>query len=333
MLAAPAPYDRGKEALAALAQGIRPKETVMLQYVIKKLAIAIPQLFLVSIAVFALIRITPSDPVNLILPSSATEETRALVRRKLHLDKPIIVQYGYFLSGALRGDFGRSYALQKEVWELVGERLMNTLKLGAAAMIISYILAIPIGVIAAVRHRTMADHLSVSLAYAGQSVPSFLVGLFLILIFAYQLRLLPASGYASPRHLILPATALAFEGLAISVRTMRTSMLEILGSDFIRTLRAKGLPERLVIWKHALKNSLVPVISVFAMRLGWLLGGAVAIEVVFAWPGAGRLLVNAVIERDYPLIQALTLILAAGVIFANILADVLYAAVNPRIRY
>lgn len=305
----------------------------MLQYVIKKLAIAIPQLFLVSIAVFALIRITPSDPVNLILPFSATEETRALVRHKLHLDEPIIVQYGYFLGGAIRGDFGRSYALQKEVSELAGERLMNTLKLGGAALIISYILAIPIGIVAAVRHRTTADHLSVALAYAGQSIPSFLVGLFLILIFAYQLRLLPASGYMSPMHLILPATALAFEGLAISVRTMRTSMLEVLGSDFIRTLRAKGLPERLVIWRHALKNSLVPVISVFAMRLGWLLGGAVAIEVVFAWPGAGRLLVNAVIEQDYPLIQALTLILAAGVIFANILADVLYAVVNPRIRY
>jgi ABC-type dipeptide/oligopeptide/nickel transport system permease component len=305
----------------------------MLQYVIKKLAIAIPQLFLVSIAVFALIRITPSDPVNLILPSSATEETRALVRHKLHLDEPIIVQYGYFLGGAIRGDFGRSYALQREVSELAGERLMNTLKLGGAALIISYILAIPIGVIAAVRHRTLADHLSVALAYAGQSVPSFLVGLFLILIFAYRLRLLPSSGYMSPMHLILPATALAFEGLAISVRTMRTSMLEVLGSDFIRTLRAKGLPERLVIWRHALKNSLVPVISVFAMRLGWLLGGAVAIEVVFAWPGAGRLLVNAVIEQDYPLTQALTLILAAGVIFANILADVLYSVVNPRIRY
>ena len=253
--------------------------------------------------------------------------------RQLGLDQPIIVQYGYFLGGAIRGDFGRSYALQKEVSELAGERLMNTLKLGGAALIISYILAIPIGVIAAVRHRTTADHLSVALAYAGQSIPSFLVGLFLILIFAYQLRLLPASGYTSPMHLILPATALAFEGLAISVRTMRTSMLEVLGSDFIRTLRAKGLTERLVIWRHALKNSLVPVISVFAMRLGWLLGGAVAIEVVFAWPGAGRLLVNAVIEQDYPLIQALTLILAAGVIFANILADVLYAVVNPRIRY
>ncbi len=305
----------------------------MLQYILKKLAIAIPQLFLVSIAVFALIRITPSDPVTLILPASASEETRAFVRHKLHLDEPIIAQYGYFLSGAIRGDFGRTYILQRDVWELAGERLMNTLKLGAAAMIISYILAIPIGVIAAVRHRTMADHLSVALAYAGQSVPSFLVALFLILIFAYQLRLFPASGYKSPVHLVLPATALAFEGLAISVRTMRTSMLEVLGSDFIRTLRAKGLPERLVIWRHALKNSLVPVISVFAMRLGWLLGGAVAIEVVFAWPGAGRLLVNAVEQRDYPLIQALTLILAAGVIFANILADVLYAVVNPRIRY
>ena len=305
----------------------------MLQYVTKKLAIAIPQIFLVSIAVFALIRITPSDPVDLIVPFSATEETRSLVRHRLHLDEPILTQYGYFLSSALRGDFGRSYTLQREVQELAGERLANTLKLGGAALIISYILAIPIGVIAAVRHRTLADHLSVALAYAGQSVPSFLVGLFLILIFAYQLRLLPSSGYASPLHLILPATALAFEGLAISVRTMRNSMLEVLGSDFIRTLRAKGLPERLVIWRHALKNSLVPVISVFAMRLGWLLGGAVAIEVVFAWPGAGRLLVNAVIERDYPLIQALTLILAAGVIFANILADVLYAVVNPRIRY
>jgi ABC-type dipeptide/oligopeptide/nickel transport system permease component len=216
---------------------------------------------------------------------------------------------------------------------LVGERLVNTLKLGGVALIISYIFAIPLGVIAAVRHRTMADHLSVSIAYAGQSIPGFVIALFLILIFAYKLSLFPASGYKSLQHLVLPAAALAFQGLAISVRIMRTAMLEVLGMDFIRTLRAKGLSERRVIWQHALKNALIPVISVFALRLGWLLGGAVAIEVVFAWPGVGRLLVDAVSRRDYPVIQGVTLVLAAGVIVANLFADLLYAAVNPRIRY
>ncbi len=305
----------------------------MLQHFLKKLVIAIPVLFLVSVLIFSLVRLAPSDPVTLIVGITATAEARERVTKELHLDEPIVTQYMYFITDALRGNFGRSYFLRVNVSDLIAERLMNTLKLGGTALILSYLLAIPIGVIAAVRHRTWADHLSVSLAYAGQCIPGFVIALGLILVFAYKLHVLPASGSASPAHLILPATALAFEGLALSVRIMRTSMLEILNSDFIRTLRAKGLPERRVIWQHALKNALIPVISVFALRLGWLLGGAVAIEVVFGWPGAGRLLVDSVSKRDFPIIQGVTLVLATGVILANLLADMLYAAVNPRIRY
>jgi ABC-type dipeptide/oligopeptide/nickel transport system permease component len=305
----------------------------MLRYVAKKLAIAIPLLLVVSMVVFALIRLAPSDPVSLIVPVTASKEVKDQVRSRLHLDEPLIVQYGYFIADALRGDFGRSYILQRDVSELIGERLLNTLKLGLTGLLIAYSIAIPIGVIAATRHRTWVDHFSVALAYAGQCVPSFVVSLLLILVFAYKFKLFPTSGYTSWKNLVLPATALAFESLTVSVRIMRSSMLEVLGMDYIRTLRAKGLPERLVIWQHALKNSLISVISVFALELGWLFAGAVAIEVVFAWPGAGRLLVDAVSRRDYPLIQGLTLILAAGVILANLLADVLYAAVNPRIRY
>jgi ABC-type dipeptide/oligopeptide/nickel transport system permease component len=305
----------------------------MFKYIAKKLAIAVPLLLVVSIVVFALIRLAPSDPVSLILPITASEEAKDQVRKQLHLDEPIIVQYGYFISDALRGDFGRSYILQRDVSELIGERLLNTLKLGLTGLTIAYLIAIPIGVIAATRHRTWADHFSVALAYAGQCVPSFVVSLLLILVFAYRFKLFPASGYTSWKNLVLPASAFAFESLTVSVRIMRSSMLEVLGMDYIRTLRAKGLPERLVIWQHALKNSLISVISVFALELGWLFAGAVAIEVVFAWPGAGRLLVDAVSRRDYPLIQALTLVLATGVILANLLADILYAAVNPRIRY
>jgi ABC-type dipeptide/oligopeptide/nickel transport system permease component len=305
----------------------------MLRYVAKKLAIAIPLLLVVSMVVFALIRLAPSDPVSLIVPVTASKEVKDQVRSRLHLDEPLIVQYGYFIADALRGDFGRSYILQRDVSELIGERLLNTLKLGLTGLLIAYSIAIPIGVVAATRHRTWVDHFSVALAYAGQCVPSFVVSLLLILVFAYKFKLFPTSGYTSWKNLVLPATALAFESLTVSVRIMRSSMLEVLGMDYIRTLRAKGLPERLVIWQHALKNSLISVISVFALELGWLFAGAVAIEVVFAWPGAGRLLVDAVSRRDYPLIQGLTLILAAGVILANLLADVLYAAVNPRIRY
>jgi ABC-type dipeptide/oligopeptide/nickel transport system permease component len=305
----------------------------MLKYVAKKLGIAIPLLLVVSMVVFALIRLAPSDPVSLIVPVTASKEVKDQVRKQLHLDEPLIVQYGYFMADVLRGNFGRSYILQRDVSELMSERLLNTLKLGLAGLTIAYLIAIPIGVIAATHHRTWLDHFSVALAYAGQCVPSFVVSLLLILVFAYKLKLFPASGYTSWKNLILPASALAFESLTVSVRIMRSSMLEVLGMDYIRTLRAKGLPERLVIWQHALKNSLISVISVFALELGWLFAGAVAIEVVFAWPGAGRLLVDAVSRRDYPLIQGLTLVLAAGVILANLLADILYAAVNPRIRY
>jgi ABC-type dipeptide/oligopeptide/nickel transport system permease component len=305
----------------------------MLKYVAKKTAISIPVLLVVSIVVFLLIRLTPSDPVQLLVPLTATEEMKAAVRHRLHLDEPLIVQYGYFMAGALRGDLGRSYLLQKEVTELIGERLLNTLRLGLTGLLLAYAIAIPVGVIAASRHRTWLDHLSVALAYAGQCVPSFVVSLILILLFAYKLGWFPASGYSSWKNLVLPATAFAFEGLTVTVRIMRSSMLENLGMDYIRTLRAKGLPERLVIWQHALKNSLISVISIFALELGWLFAGAVAIEVVFGWPGAGRLLVDAVSRRDYPLIQGLTLVLSTGVILANLLADVLYAAVNPRIRY
>jgi ABC-type dipeptide/oligopeptide/nickel transport system permease component len=290
----------------------------MPQYVFKKIAIVFPVLFLVSVVVFVLLRAALTRPTAPDVGSNTMS---------------IIEQYVQFLASALRGDFGRSYISHRRVSELVSERLLNTLKLGGVALLLSYLFAIPLGVIAAVRHRTWADHLSVSVAYAGQSIPGFLLALFLILIFAYKLRLFPASGYKSLKHLVLPAATLAFQGLAISVRIVRASMLEVLGMDFIRALRAKGLSERRVIWQHALKNALIPVISLFALRLGWLLGGAVAVEVVFAWPGVGRFFNDTATTEIYTVIQAVTLILAAGVIIANLLADILYAAVNPRIKH
>ncbi len=305
----------------------------MLKYIAKKIAIAVPVLFVVSVVVFALIRLTPSDPVRLIVPPTASQEVRDNVRKQLHLDQPLYIQYGYFIANVLRGDFGRSYILQQDVSTLMGQRLANTLKLGGMGLLLSYLIAFPIGVLAAVNHRSWIDHFSVALAYAGQCIPSFLLSLLLILIFAYKFKVLPASGYSSWKNLILPASVIAFASLTVAVRIIRTSMLEVLGQDYIRTLRAKGLSEWLVIWQHALKNSLISVITVFALELGWLFAGEVVVEVVFGWPGAGRLLVEAVTSRDYPIIQGLTLILSAGVIGANLLADILYAAVNPRIRY
>jgi ABC-type dipeptide/oligopeptide/nickel transport system permease component len=305
----------------------------MLKYIAKKIAIAVPVLFIVSVVVFALIRLTPSDPVRMMVPPTATEEVRENVRRLLHLDQPIYIQYGYFISGVFRGDFGRSYYLQQDVSSLIGLRLLNTLKLGGTALLLSYLIAFPIGILAAVYHRSWIDHVAMALAYAGQCIPGFVMSLILILIFALKFKVLPASGYTSWKNLILPASAIAFEGLTVAVRIIRTSMLEVLGQDYIRTLRAKGLNEKLVVWQHALKNSLISVITIFALELGWIFAGAVAVEVVFGWPGAGRMLVDAVARRDFPIVQALTLVLSAGVIGANLLADILYAAVNPRIRY
>lgn len=305
----------------------------MLRYVLTKLLLMIPALLAVSLAVFLVIRAVPGDPVLTIAGTQASPERRAQVREDLRLDEPLLFQYSGYLLGAVQGDFGRSYVLGKTVSELIWERLGNTLRLGLPALALSYVLALPLGVLAAQRHRTPVDYLVLWFSNIGIAVPGFLVSLIVIYLFAYKLGWLPASGYETPRHLILPVAVVTLEGLALNVRFIRTTMLEELGADYVRTARAKGLAGRRVLWGHAFRNALLPLVSLSALRLGWLLGGTVVVEVIFGWPGAGRFLVDSVVSRDYPVIQALTLILAAAVIVASLLADVLYAVINPRIRY
>lgn len=305
----------------------------MARYILLKLLTTVLVLIVVSLAVFLTIRVAPGDPVTLIVGNQAPAEVRSLVRARLHLDQPLLVQYGIFVLDAVRGDFGRSYILGRTVSSLLGERLLNTVLLGVPSLVISYALAVPLGMLAAVRHRSWVDTLTLAVGNLGVAIPGFLVSLILIYLFGYVLHWLPTAGAGSIQHLVLPVVALTFGGLAITLRFVRAAILDELNADYVRVARAKGLAEPRVLWAHAFRNALLPIISLTALRLGWLLGGAVVVEVVFAWPGAGRLLVDAVTSRDYPVVQAVTLILAASVILANLAADVLYAVANPRIRY
>jgi ABC-type dipeptide/oligopeptide/nickel transport system permease component len=305
----------------------------MLRFLATRLLLLIPALFIVSFVVFMIIRLTGGDPVMMIVGVQATDEVRDRKRAELHLDEPLIVQYGIFLGNAAQGDFGRSFMQGKEVSELLGERLLNTLKLGLPALALSYMLAFPLGVLAAAKRGRWIDYAILWFSNLGIAIPGFVVSLIVIYWFGYKLKWFPTSGYGSWKHMVLPVAVITLEGLALTVRFVRSAMLEEMGSDYVRTARAKGLASDTVLWGHAFRNALLPTISLFALRLGWLLGGAVVVEVVFGWPGAGRLLVDSVTTRDYPLVQALSLVLAASVLLASLLADILYAAVNPRIRY
>ena len=303
----------------------------MLGYVARKLLITVPLLLFISIAVFAIIHLAPGDPVSLTVNPGAPQSVFAAQRMRLGLDKPLPVQYLYFVGRVFHGDFGQSVLTGANVTTLIGQRLPNTLELGVAALLLSYLIALPLGVVAAMRRGRLADHGAMTVAHIGMGVPDFWLGIMLVLLFSLYLGWLPSSGNDSPRSLILPAIALSAQGVAISARVMRSAMLEVLGQDFVRTLRAKGLPERAVLG-HALRNALLPSISLFGLRLGWLIGGAVIVETVFAWPGVGRLLVDSVLHRDYPVVQGVAFLLGASVILANLLGDVLYAIANPRVR-
>jgi ABC-type dipeptide/oligopeptide/nickel transport system permease component len=303
----------------------------MLGYVARKLLITIPLLLFISIAVFAIIHLAPGDPVSLTVNPGAPQSVFAAQRVRLGLDKPLPIQYLLFIGRVLHGDFGQSVLTGANVTTLIGQRLPNTLALGVAALLLSYLIAMPLGVVAALRRGKLADHGAMTVAHVGMGVPDFWLGIMLVLLFSLYLGWLPSSGNDSPRSLILPTIALSAQGVAISARVMRSAMLEVLGQDFVRTLRAKGLPERAVLG-HALRNALLPSISLFGLRLGWLIGGAVIVETVFAWPGVGRLLVDSVLHRDYPVVQGVAFLLGTSVILANLLGDVLYALANPRVR-
>ena len=313
----------------------------MRQYIINRLLILFPVLFLVSVIVFSLLHMIPGDPVDFIF---ATEDltdpsVREDFERILGLDKPLHIQYLVWLGGVLIGDFGESIHYQRSNMELIVERFPATILLTIFSTVVSILISIPAGVIAAIRRNSPSDYTAMSFALLGISIPNFWLGILLILAFSLYFPILPSSGYeaslTSPwttlSYLILPSITLGTGMAAIVARMTRSEMLEEIGKEYVRTARAKGLAERRVIFKHTLKNALVPVLTVIGLQFGRLLGGTVIVEHVFAWPGVGSLVVGAVYGRDYPLVQALILIFAVIFVVVNFFVDILYKYANPRI--
>ena len=304
----------------------------MLQYTLRKLLhTAFVALGVVTLA-FAALRLS-GDPAATMLPGDATVDQLAALRRELGLDRPIYVQYVQFLGNALRGDFGISFRHQQPALGLVLERLPATLELAFAALLLAVAVALPLGIVAAIRRGRAVDAVAMGFAVVGQSTPTFWMGIMLILIVSVELGWLPTSGRGGLENLILPAITLGAQFAALLARLTRTSMLEVLGQDFLTTARAKGLRERTVVLRHALKNAAVPVITLAGLQFGTLLGGAVVTETVFAWPGVGRLAVQSILVRDYPVVQAGVFVLALSFVMINLLVDLAYGQLDPRIRH
>ena len=304
----------------------------MWRYVVRRLLLVIPVMLGVSLIVFLLMHFTPADPALLMLGERATEEQLLTLRQEMGLLDPLPVQYVRFLGRALQGDLGRSHRSNRPVAAEVLSRMPATAELAVAAVVIAVVIGLPIGIISAVKQYSFLDHASMFMALCGASLPAFWLGLMLMLFFSVRLGWLPASDRQGLESLILPAVTLGVGAAALIMRMTRSSMLEVMGRDYIRTARAKGLPERAVIYSHALKNALLPVITVIGLQFGSLLGGAVITESVFAWPGVGRLAVEAIRARDYPVVQGAVLMLALVFVLLNLLVDLLYAYINPRLR-
>jgi len=301
---------------------------------------AVPTLLAAIVCVFFLMHLTPGDPIRVMLGVDATEEEVDAVREKLGLDRPLLTQLLYFLRNVARGDLGESIYFRLPVLSLLLSRLGATVELAGVALLIAVVVAIPLGVVAAVRRYSLVDSISSMMALTGVSVPSFWLGILLLYFFAVKWRVLPLTGRAGPpwtveglRHILLPGMTLGATLVASTTRLTRASMLEVLNQDFMRTARAKGLREAVVIYKHGLKNALIPVVTNLGLQMGVVLGGAFLTETVFAWPGIGRLTVQAILRRDFPIIQGTTLFLAAGFVLINILVDIVYVLLDPRIRY
>ena len=289
-------------------------------------------LFGVSVIVFLLLRLIPGDPVRLLLPPEATEQMVQETRRQLGFDQPIYTQYVLYLGQLLHGDLGTSIRFQRPVLDLVLERFPATLELTLVSMLVATLVAIPLGIVAAVKRYSRWDAGVMLGSLVGQSVPTFWMGIVLILVFAVQLRVLPTSGRGSWQQLVLPSITLGAYMMALMARLTRSGMLEVLREDYVRTARAKGLPEYGVLVRHAFRNALLPVVTVCGMQVGALLGGAIITEAVFAWPGIGTLTINAIYMRDYPIVQATVLISAAAFVLINFALDLTYQWLDPRIQ-
>lgn len=303
----------------------------MFNYIVRRLLSAVVVLLGVSTIVF-FVTFLSGDPAVLMLPADATLDEVEALREAMGLNEPILVQYGRFISRAVQGDFGESIRHRKPALPLVVERLPATIELSLTGMALALVVGIPLGIIAAVRRQTFSDLGAMLIALLGQSMANFWLGIMLIYLFAVKLNLLPSFGHGTWKHLVLPAVALATRLIAVLTRMTRSSMLEVLGEDYIRTARSKGLSERMVIGVHALRNALIPVVTIVALQFGALLGGTVIIETVFTWPGVGLLSVQAIYNRDFPLVQASVFVLALAFVVVNFLADLVYMVLDPRIR-
>jgi ABC-type dipeptide/oligopeptide/nickel transport system permease component len=285
-----------------------------------------------TIVIFSMLHLAPGDPIDLIVGPNVTPEVRENIRHQYGLDRPLAVQYLSFMKSLLHGDLGNSIIQHKPVSELIAERFFVTLELSLTALFISFLISIPIGIKAALKRNTVTDYALMALSLIGISMPTFWFGLMLLYIVAFKLRFFPISGYGTWRHLFLPALTIGITDAALLARMVRSSMLEVIRQDYIRTARSKGLPERVVINRHALRNALIPIITLLGLRIGGVVGGSVVVEIVFARPGLGRLMVDSILARDYPVVQGVMVVLTTCIILGNLLADILYAVVDPRIK-
>jgi peptide/nickel transport system permease protein len=310
-------------------------------YLVGRVLALIPVLLVVGAVVFGLTRFTPGDPVRVLLGEDARPEQVQALRRHLGLDRPLVVQFGLWVGRAVRGDLGVSYFNRLPVRRIIAQHLGPTVMLSLLAITVALSIGIPVGIVSAVFRNSWLDQASLALALVGAAVPSFWLGLSLIVVFAVGLGWLPSSGFKplteglwpSVRHLLLPALALGLPNSALIIRFVRSSLLDVIGADYVRTARAKGLAERVVIFRHALRNALVPILTVVGLTFAALMGGAVVTETVFAIPGIGQLVVSSVLRRDYPVIQGVTLVVTTSYVMINLLVDVLYLAVDPRVKY
>ena len=315
----------------------------MWQYVVRRLLQMVPVLALVTFMVHALMLAIPGDPARaLVGPGESLDaEQLELIRKEHHLDRPVIVQYGIWLGKALRGDLGRSTQTQRSVAEELGSRALVTLQFGVVAWILAMVIGVPAGIVSAVYRGRPVDYVTTVLSIGGVAIPNFWLGIMAILLFGVKLGWLPAQGYVSLaddpveglRHMALPAFALGITSWALIMRQSRSAMLEVLAQDYMRTARAKGMRERTVIWVHALRNALLPVVTVFGLQTGRIFAGAVVIETLFGIPGMGNYMVQAIFARDFMVVQGAVLLMAVSVLVANLVTDLVYAMLDPRIRY
>jgi peptide/nickel transport system permease protein len=313
----------------------------VLGFIIRRLVALIPTLLLVSLIVFVIMQAIPGDPIDVMYGTEGiSDEMRVALERRLGLDQPVAVQYLRWLGRLVTGDWGVSFINGQPAFERVVQRLPATFLLAVSSMIISLLISIPLGIVAAVKRNTGIDYVAMILALLGISIPGFWMAIMLILVFALKLAWLPSIGFVNPlesplnalKHLLLPSTALGTALTGIFTRMTRSSLLEVLEQDYVRTARAKGLAERAVILTHALRNAIIPVVTVVGIWFGFLLAGSVAIETIFAWPGVGQLLIQSILMRDYPVVQGVVLVISTCFVLVNLAVDVAYFFLDPRIR-